>query len=382
MAPAALAAAALLACALASAAALRARARRAREGVPRDAAALLSALSGALGDAVLAFDARGRLTHANEAGRALVVDRGAPGGGRDHDLLGEDVAVLLRGLARGPAAGRVEVVAPAGKRGALAAAVRLAGPPRLDVLVLRLAPPAPSAASPPAMAPPIPTPPAVEQVDEADILDDPSPRPVPLATAAAALAAELRVPLARAGAAVALLRLSLPRGQAVADEQLGRAEEELRIIEVALAALGEPLAPSAPGPVDLAALAAEAAADARFAPGVRVRSVGAGVAALADAAQLREALHRLLVLAARAMPQGGELGLRTLRREREAILEIADSGPAADGGLELALAERLVAAQGGRVERAPVPGRGTLVRVALPAAPAAATARRPRATHG
>jgi two-component system NtrC family sensor kinase len=89
------------------------------------------------------------------------------------------------------------------------------------------------------------------------------------------------------------------------------------------------------------------------------------------------------------MPQGGELSLRTRYDALggEAVVEISDSGtgiapehrahifdpffttkPAGAGtGLGLAVSYRIVTAHGGRIEIGPNNGRGTRVRVFLPA---------------
>jgi signal transduction histidine kinase len=61
--------------------------------------------------------------------------------------------------------------------------------------------------------------------------------------------------------------------------------------------------------------------------------------------------------------------LRSGVRGSEAVLEVGDTGAASSSPLDLAMAERLVLAQGGRLERTAVPGRGAVCRVALPADP-------------
>ncbi|GEJ57465.1 hypothetical protein [Anaeromyxobacter diazotrophicus] len=360
--PARLAALVLLACgalALAVAAAVAARRRRRRAVLPRAVERLLAEVATPLGDGALALDAEGRVVWANEqaarlAGRALL--------GSDREALGEDLAMLLRGLALGPAAGRVAL--PAAGAAAQAAAVRLPGAPALDVVLLRLEPPDASVA-----------------VLDADIVPEAAPTPPPLrvgpaATATraqpslAAVAAELAAPASRARAAAALLRLALP--PAAGEPHLGRLEHELEAVEAALASLREPVPAAVPRPVDVAALLSEALRAASFAPGVRMRRVGGAAAALADAGQLRQAIGHVLALASAAMPSGGELGLRTVQRGPEVLLEIAETGAGDPPGLALALAERLVTAQGGRLERACVAGRGGVWRLVLPAAGQAA----------
>ncbi|HEV2765308.1 MAG TPA: ATP-binding protein, partial [Pyrinomonadaceae bacterium] len=108
----------------------------------------------------------------------------------------------------------------------------------------------------------------------------------------------------------------------------------------------------------------------------------------ADADQLQQVFLNLLLNARDAMPEGGELSVRTCHDERagEVVVEIADDGPGipaevrahvfdpfyttkpagAGTGLGLAVCHRIVSAHGGRIDIRPNNGRGTSVRVALP----------------
>ena len=108
----------------------------------------------------------------------------------------------------------------------------------------------------------------------------------------------------------------------------------------------------------------------------------------ADANQLQQVFLNILLNARDAMPEGGDLSLRTNydREAAEIIVEISDSGagiapehaphifdpffttkPAGAGtGLGLAVSYRIVTAHGGRIEVGPNNGRGTTVRVRLP----------------
>jgi signal transduction histidine kinase len=341
--------------------AARREGRGGARAVPAAVDALLAGVATPLGDAAVIFDADGRVVWANDAASALSGCAADALVGRGRDALGEDLAVLMRGLERGPATGRVAIPTPAGRVQARAAAVRIPGALALDVAALRVEPPE----APPAAAP---EPPFVE---DADIVPEPpalragpAAPALPTHAALAALASELSGPVARASAAAAMLRLTLP---ASGDEQLGRIERELRAAEETLSMLLVPLPAPVPRAVDVDVLLTEALGQVAFAAGVRVRRVGGAAAALADAGQLRQALLHLLRLAAAAMPAGGELGVRTARRGLDMLLEISDTGAGAAAGLELALAERLVAAQGGRLERAVVSGRGEVSRMTLPA---------------
>ena len=330
------------------------RARRGRAGVPQAVEAFLAGFATPFGDAALAFDAGGRVVWANAAAVTLS-SRGPSLLGLGRDALGSDLAVLLRGLACGPAAGRVAIPTAAGPVSARAAAARLPGRSLLDVVLVRVEP--------------------LSAVEDADIVLERPPPPlrvapavnaVPAQPSMAAVAAEISGPVGRAREAAALLRLALPR--TAGDDHLARLERELESVEASLSALLAPLPPAVPRPVDVAALLSEALRGAAFAPGVRMRRVGGAAAALAAAAQLRDALGHLLALASAAMPSGGELGLRTAVRGADVLIEIADTGAGGPAGLRLALAERLVAAQGGRLERASTAGRGQLWRVVVPAA--------------
>ncbi len=114
---------------------------------------------------------------------------------------------------------------------------------------------------------------------------------------------------------------------------------------------------------------------------------------LADADQLQQVFLNLLLNARDATPEGGRVEVRARFDEGAGalVVEVADTGcgiapeklprvfdpfystKPSGTGLGLAVCYGIVTAHGGRIEVAPNNGRGTIVRVTLPAAPDAAT---------
>ena len=106
----------------------------------------------------------------------------------------------------------------------------------------------------------------------------------------------------------------------------------------------------------------------------------------ADPGQLRQVLWNLLGNAADATPQGGRVEVRIARQAGEGVLEVEDTGHGiADDdlqrifdpffttkergtGLGLAIVHRIVEAHSGHLSVTSEVGRGTIFRVALPAA--------------
>ncbi|HEY6101434.1 MAG TPA: hypothetical protein VIW03_18495, partial [Anaeromyxobacter sp.] len=283
----------------------------------------------------------GRVVQANEAAARVAGLPVASLLGREASALGGDLPLLLRGLARGPASGVVTVVGAAAPVRARAAAVRAGRRPAFDVVVLR--------PHPPARPPPLPR--------ESGRGDG--------GAAARAISAALREPLSRAQRAISLLRLALPAVPALAAREIARLEEALADAERGLAAV----APEGAGrrrPVEVAALVADLLRTIELPPGVSVRRALAPGLVVADEARLRRALAEVLREAAAAMPSGGELSVGVARRGADLVVEVVDTGAraAADGAT---LARALLVEQGGRLEQVPVPGRGTVCRIALPA---------------
>ncbi len=128
-----------------------------------------------------------------------------------------------------------------------------------------------------------------------------------------------------------------------------------------------------------------------------VREMGPVPPVMADGAQLARVFLHLLINAAQAVaakPSGeGEIRVvtRTAQRGGAAVVEVRDDGPGIDPairehlatpffttrapgagtGLGLAVCNSIVLGMGGRIEVESEPGRGSLFRVMLPAAPAA-----------
>jgi signal transduction histidine kinase len=123
--------------------------------------------------------------------------------------------------------------------------------------------------------------------------------------------------------------------------------------------------------------------------GVEVRREYAGETAVrGDPQRLEQLLLNLALNAAEAMPEGGTLTLRVRGEGGRVVAEVEDTGVGipADAvekvflpfystkptgtGLGLALAARIVAAHEGTVNVKSEPGRGTILRISLPAAEA------------
>jgi signal transduction histidine kinase len=311
----------------------------------------LWAVSDALGDPAFVLDARGRIVAASRGARARFGDD--LGGRSVEDVLGSQAALLLRGVARGPAAARIDL----GGRPAAANAVveRISSRPARDLVVLRV--------DPEPRPPPLPAPraPRVEL----------APRQPGLRAGLGAVAAALLPPVERASTAAGLLRLTLPmlpgRGGATGpspSDELRRLEAELAALERRLRwlqASGREVAVPV-GPVDLAALVAELAGSAPH--GRRLRTQLTPARALADAGRLRTALREILRSAGEAVPAGGELLVRVAARSGAVVLELVPAAAAAEA---VALARTLLVPDGGEVELEAPPGRAGVCRILLPA---------------
>lgn len=324
-----------------------------RRGVPGAVALLAEAIPDALGDAVLAIDAAGRIGHANSAAARLLGISVADLVDADLAAVAPELFLLSRGLERGPARARIQVPVQGGAVRVRAALVRVVARPPWALAVLR--PLLVARVSPPPLPPPVPPPLAASA--------PPSSRREARAGLAAA-AASLRDPVARATEALSLLRLAAPPLSAQAAGELAAAEDALAVAGrrvAALASAGQ--GTGARHALDLAALVEELVAAFPAPPGVHLRFDLAPSRALADDRPVRAAVRELLAAAAAALPAGGEIAVAVGTSGGAATIEIRAPAHVSPGGLSLARA--LVAPQGGRVEEEPVPGRGAIVRIAL-----------------
>jgi signal transduction histidine kinase len=320
----------------------RRRRRRRARGLPGEIARLLEAVPGPLGDAVLVLDAAGRITRVNAATTLLVAAPPEDVVGKPLSVLGPDLLVLARGLARGPVAAPVTLAARNGPRRARAALFRVGG--GVDVVVLR--------------PEPAPRPPPLPR--RAASAPGPAPAPEP---AIAAAAAAVREPLGRAARAASLLRLSAPPLGLRAGGALAALEEALADAEHRVSALASIARPGAPRPLDLVALVDEVVTAFR-APGVRVRSELAPAHASGDDRALRAALREVLRSLAVALPAGEEI-LVSVHGGTEPLVELAAAAAPARGDVA-ATARALLGPQAVRVEEETAAGHGWRLRVVLP----------------
>jgi two-component system OmpR family sensor kinase len=214
---------------------------------------------------------------------------------------------------------------------------------------------------------------------------------------------ELRTPLATISGYAELYRQgAVPDSQSVASA-MDRIEAEsgrMRVLVEDLLTLArlEDAPDTAPGPVDLTVLAADAVADARVrAPGRRITLHGLDgpvepTVVVGSDARLRQVVTNLVANALRHTPDGTPVEVAVGSDAEAATLEVRDHGPgvpadiavrvferfyradpargrsSGGSGLGLAIVAAIVSAHHGRVGVAPTPGGGATFVVRLPQA--------------
>ncbi len=218
---------------------------------------------------------------------------------------------------------------------------------------------------------------------------------------------ELRTPLASIRGYAELFRTGAARDGENTEKAMRRIEEEaarmgVLVEDLLTLARLEEQRPVAHERVDLAAIVADAADDARVTDRERSIEVDAdGPAVLAgDAHQLRQLVGNLVRNALVHTPTGTPIELALRRDAGELLLEVRDHGPGlpdddpdvlfqrfwraetgrergkGGAGLGLAIVARVAEAHGGRVSAANAPGGGARFSVRLPASEPAPTAPR------
>jgi two-component system OmpR family sensor kinase len=208
---------------------------------------------------------------------------------------------------------------------------------------------------------------------------------------------ELRTPLASIRGYAELFRMGAARDPAEAEKAIGRIEDESKrmgtLVEdmLTLARLDQ-LPEVGRQPVDLTALARDAADDARAAAPDRPVELDAQepVEVMGDQSQLRQVIGNLLRNALVHTPPGTRVELHLHAEDGEAVLEVRDHGkglPSSDhaalferfwradpgrgrgpagAGLGLAIVAALTEAHGGHVRAVNAPGGGASFVVRLP----------------
>lgn len=206
---------------------------------------------------------------------------------------------------------------------------------------------------------------------------------------------ELRTPLTSIRGYAELFRRGADQRPDDLANAMGRIEEEAtrmgRLVDdlLALARLDEyPILDRSP--VDLAAIAADAAADARTTQPSRPLSIDAAGQAIVrgDESRLRQAIGNLLANALTHTPETAAVSIRVATTPTHVAVEVADDGPGLDpvtadraferfhrgdpirsaggSGLGLAIVKAVAEAHGGRADVRSEPGTGTVFTLTIP----------------
>ena len=201
----------------------------------------------------------------------------------------------------------------------------------------------------------------------------------------AGLAHEIRNPLASLSGLLQLL--AEERGSREIALALGEAERLNRLVEDFLQAARAPTLRCVPTQLDELAhqTALAFGQDARFAGRVSVKVTARPVLGHVDPDRVRQVLWNLVLNAAQAMPQGGEIDVEVATgHEGSSSITVADRGIGVDPGererifdpfytrrhggtgLGLALVDQVVRAHGGHIDVAPRDGGGTRFHLSFP----------------
>jgi two-component system OmpR family sensor kinase len=210
---------------------------------------------------------------------------------------------------------------------------------------------------------------------------------------------ELRTPVTVIQGVAELWREGALAGEGAIDDALRRVGQE----SARMAALVEDLLllarldegrPLGHDPADLSQLARDVLTDLSpsYPSHITVDEIDDGVTTTGDSIRLRQVLSNLLSNAFVHTPSGTAVRLRVKREGEQSVVEVEDDGPGMDAddgpraferfwrgsparsgpgsGLGLSIVASIVAAHQGSVEMTTAHGRGTRVRVSLPAVPA------------
>jgi two-component system OmpR family sensor kinase len=216
---------------------------------------------------------------------------------------------------------------------------------------------------------------------------------------------ELRTPVATIRGYAELYRVRGLEAPGALDDAMGRTEAEairmgLLVDDLLTLARADQDRPLEMVPVDLSALARDAAADAGATEPDRpiTPTIGEALLVQGDQARLRQVVANLITNALVHTPHDTPVRVETRRDGSEAVLVVSDDGPGMEpeamaraferfyradpsrsrhsggSGLGLSIVESMVKAHGGTVELDSAPGVGTTVSVRLPLADEARSA--------